>query len=78
MADAPLPMLLSDGTNINRALVIEGWFVATSLEPPSRDRVRVTRRTGGLLMQYIEGPKGESAGRRVVVAADRRLQQKRS
>jgi hypothetical protein len=29
-------------------------------------------------MQYGEGPRGEPAGRRLVTAADRRLQQKRS
>ncbi len=29
-------------------------------------------------MQYGEGPRGEPAGRRLVAAANRRLQQKRS
>ena len=29
-----------------------------------------------LLVQYVEGPRDEPAGRRLVVAADRRLQQK--
>src|SRR5713226_5430453 len=31
-----------------------------------------------VLVQYGEGPMGEPAGRRLVVAVDRRLQQKRS
>jgi hypothetical protein len=35
-------------------------------------------RIRGVLVQYVEGPRGEPAGRRLVVAADRRLQQKRS
>jgi hypothetical protein len=29
-------------------------------------------------VQYVEGPRGEPADRRLVVAADRRLQQKSS
>src|SRR5207244_13570711 len=35
-------------------------------------------RTRCVLVQYVEGSRGEPAGRRLVVAADRRLQQKRS
>jgi hypothetical protein len=41
---------------------------------PARGAVR----TRCVLMQYGEGPRGEPAGRRLVAAADRRLQQKRS
>src|SRR5713101_8033769 len=41
---------------------------------PARGAVR----TRCVLMQYGDGPRGEPAGRRLVAAADRRLQQKRS
>ena len=36
------------------------------------------RKKGASPQPYGEGPRGEPAGRRLVVAADRRLQQKRS
>jgi hypothetical protein len=42
---------------------------ARSPEDPMRTRA---------VLQYVEGPRGEPAGRRLVVAVDRRLQQKRS
>jgi len=48
----------------------------------TKSRSRVARpargavRTRCILVQYVEGPRGEPAGRRLVVAADRRLQQK--
>ena len=36
----------------------------------------VAKKKGASPQQYGEGPRGEPAGRRLVVAADRRLQQK--
>jgi len=43
-----------------------------------RDRRAEPGRTRSVLVQYVEGPGGEPAGRRLVVAVNRRLQQKRS
>jgi hypothetical protein len=54
-----------------------GRFVAKSLSRVARP-ARGALRPRGVLVQYGEGPRGESAGRRLVIAADRRLQQKRS
>ncbi len=45
-----------------------------SVARPARGAVRARR----VLVQYGEGPRGEPAGQRLVVAADWRLQQKRS
>ena len=50
-------------------------FVAKSLSRVARP-ARGAVRTRCVLVQYGEGPRGEPAGRRPVVAADRRLQQK--
>jgi len=52
-------------------------FVAKSLSRVARP-ARGDVRTRCVLVQYGEGPRGEPAGRRLVVAADRQLQQKRS
>ena len=50
-------------------------FVAKLLSRVVRPARRAVR-TRDVLVQYGEGPRGEPAGRRLVVAADRRLQQK--
>ena len=50
-------------------------FVAKSLSRVARP-ARGAVRTRCVLVQYDEGPRGEPAGRRLVVATDRRLQQK--
>ena len=42
----------------------------------SRSQNGDTRQKGASPQQYVEGPRGEPAGRRLVVAADRRLQLK--
>jgi len=57
------------------ARIIHERFVAKLLSRvarPARGAVRIRC----VLVQYVEGPRGESAGRRHVVAADQRLQQK--
>ena len=56
--------------------IIHDRFVAKSLRRvvgPARGALRPRC----VLVQYGEGPRGEPAGRRLVVAADQRLQQKR-
>ena len=56
----------------------DSWrFVAKSLSRVARP-ARGAVRTRCVLVQYGEGPRGESAGRMTVVAADQRLQQKHS
>jgi len=45
---------------------------------PLPGRVQAPERRAPVPKQYVEGPRGEPAGRRLVVAADQRLQQKRA
>ena len=52
-------------------------FVATApsrVVRPAHGAVRIR----GILVRYVEGPRGEPAGRRLIPTADWRLQQKRS
>jgi hypothetical protein len=59
------------------ARIIRDGFVAKSLSRVVRP-AREALRTRCVLVQYGEGPRGKPAGRRLVVTAGRRLQQKRS
>ena len=46
--------------------------VRREIAEPRREPARGAVRTRGILVQYVEGPRGEPAGQRLVVAADRR------
>lgn len=50
--------------------------VRREIVEPRRETCARSREDPVVLVQYVEGPRDEPAGRRLVVAADRRLQQK--
>mgnify|MGYP007070556923 CR=1 FL=1 len=50
--------------------------VRREIAEPRRETDARALRTRCVLVQYVEGPRDEPAGRKLVVAADRRLQQK--
>jgi hypothetical protein len=52
--------------------------LSVAVAVPLPGRGQGARKKGASPQQYGEGPRGEPAGRRLVVAADRRLQQKLS
>ena len=62
---------------------ILSWSLGRKLTGPLRLGRRAPQNVGlqdltPLLLLYGESPRGELAGRRLIVAADRRIQQKRS